>query len=107
MKEAFNKIDDNGEQHAYNNHRSNWKIKPGAALFYPDISRQAAQPIEFIMKEINDHTHQYSENAGEYYPFACGSVHGAKIEFGRYSMVGNHISRPVIFLLAKVQAQRK
>ncbi len=82
MKEAFNKIDEEGEQHAYNNHRNYRKIKPGAPFFYPYIAWQAAQPIQFIMKEINDYTQQYYDNAGEDDPFARFSVHGAKIEIG-------------------------
>ena len=80
MKETFNKVDNNGEQHAYNDHGNHRKIKPGFSFFYPYISGQAAQPIKFIMKEINDDTHQYNDNAGEDNPFACRSVHGTKIE---------------------------
>jgi len=35
------------------------------------------------MKEINNNTRQYNDDTSEHDPFACGSVHGPKIEFGK------------------------
>jgi len=83
MKKAVYNIDKKRYQHTYNNHCNYRKIKPGIPLLYPDITRQAAQPIQFIMKKINNDARQYNENAGEHDPFTCRSVHETKIEFGQ------------------------
>jgi len=80
MKKAFNNIYNSGEQDTDNDQGNHRKIKPGITFFYTDISRQAAQPVQFVMKEVNDYTQHYNDNAGKNDPFACFSVHGAKIK---------------------------
>jgi len=72
-------LDKQCQEQAENNHGSDWKIEPEVFFLYPYITRQAANPMQFIMKEIDDYTGKQDEKANNNDPFSCIAVHDAKI----------------------------
>ena len=79
MKEAFKDVYDEGKEYAYNDQGNYGEIKPGISFFQSDITREPAQPVEFIVKKVNNDAHQHNDNAGKDDPFAGLRIHGSKI----------------------------
>ena len=82
-EKSFDQLDNKGQQQAENNHGSDWKIEPEIFFLYTYIARQAANPVEFIVKKINDHAGNYDKNANDNDPFSGIAVHDAKIKLYR------------------------
>lgn len=59
-------------------HGNDWKIEPEILSFDPDVSRQSTDPIQFIVKEINDDTNDDDHSANTNDPFASFIIHGLK-----------------------------
>jgi len=78
-KKTSDQLDNKGQQQAENYHCSDRKIKPEIFFLHPDITGQTANPVQFIMKEIDDHTCDNDENTNDNNPFSCIAVHNAKI----------------------------
>ena len=79
-QKSFDHLHNKGQQQAENNHGSDWKIEPEIFFLYTYIARQAANPVEFIVKKINDHAGKHDKNANDNDPFSGIAVHDAKIK---------------------------
>jgi len=56
--------------------------KPGVFIFYPYVSGQSPQPMQFIVKEIDEQAGYYNNDPGNDKPFARSCIHSTKIKFG-------------------------
>jgi hypothetical protein len=56
LKNLFHDLNNNRNNHADNNHGGDWKIKAKVLFFNSDIAGQAAYPMKFIMKKVNDYS---------------------------------------------------
>jgi len=79
MKETLYYLDDHSKQDAEDNHRGNGEIKTKILLFESNISGQATNPVEPVMKEINDNTGNHYQDAGNNNPFASFMVHAVNL----------------------------
>jgi hypothetical protein len=70
-------------QQTENDHAGKRKIKTKAPFFNSNITRQTADPVQFIMKEINDNTCQQDKHSDDNDPFSGIAVHAAKIGLNR------------------------
>ena len=86
MKKSFNYSYNQCQQHTENNHTGDGKIKTEIFFFYPYITRQTTYPIQFIMKEINEHSGDYDKNANDNNPFSGIAVHSTKIRLNNAAM---------------------
>jgi len=89
---SFYKLDDNGNGQTENDHCGDWKIKLKVFLFDPDIPGQFADPVQPVMKEVNQYTQKHDQHSCNNYVSAGVTIHIAKIIF----TIGN-----TFFLLAK------
>ena len=67
------------QQQAQQNHGSNGKIKPEVFALNANVAGQPAEPVYFIVKEINTNTCHQNKGANEYEPFAGIAVHSVKL----------------------------
>jgi len=58
------------KHHRYNNanqdHSGNRKVKAEILFFYPDITRQMTDPMQFIMKEIDHQAYDHHSAANDH-----------------------------------------
>ncbi len=66
-------------QQAEQNHGSDGKIKPEVFFFNADIAGQAADPVQLVMKKINEQPDNCHPDADEDDVFSCFSIHAAKL----------------------------
>ena len=105
MKKTFNKIDNDCEQHAYNDHGNHRKIKPGIPFFYPYIAGQAAQPSgeeagpEKQAREDDDSAGHHEKFAQLAHPSRMGAgcgqgkCHDRGVVFGRGELRASYAGR--------------
>jgi hypothetical protein len=79
LKKSFDNIYNECYQQAENDHGGKWKIKTKITFFNSYITGQTADPVQFIMKEINDNSNQDDEYANNNNPFSGIAVHSTKI----------------------------
>jgi len=80
LKKFSGKPNKQGSYKTQQDHCNNWKIKPEIFFFNPDIPRQAANPVQLFMKEINDNTYQYNDDPCCDNPFTRFAIHIAKLQ---------------------------
>jgi len=83
VKKPFDNIYNQCCRQTENDHAGKRKIKPEIFFFNSYITGQTANPVQFIMKEIDDNTSQQDETANNYNPFPGITVHAAKIGLNR------------------------
>ena len=71
--------DDKGGKQAEQDHRRDREIESEILLFNPYISGQPADPVQFVMKEIDDDTEQNDKNSPKNDVSARIAVHSAKV----------------------------
>jgi hypothetical protein len=86
----FYYLDDQCHYKTKNDHGSNRKIKSEIFFFNPDISGQSPDPMQLIMKKINDHSDCNNEYANNDDPFPCFTVHTAKLMMNRNTCIENY-----------------
>jgi len=52
-EDSFYDLDNDSNNQTKNDHCSNGKVKSKVFSFDPDITRQSADPVQFIVKEID------------------------------------------------------
>ena len=75
LKKFFEDVDKDGKNNADDDHCSYRKIEPEIVSLYADIAGQFAEPVQFIMKEINKHAYSNNHNTCYNYPFTCLRIH--------------------------------
>lgn len=70
---------DNGNQYTKNDHGTDGEIKPEVFLFYPDITRQPADPVEPVVKKIHNQTGHNDHSTNDQHAFSGMAIHAAKI----------------------------
>lgn len=69
------KIDDDGKQHAEEQHGDDRKVNTGGPIFDSDVAGQTAQPVQFIAKKVHDQpNHNYDDSENDDV-FPGGAVH--------------------------------
>ena len=62
-----------------NDHRSDGKVKTEILFFDPDITGQPADPMQLIMKEVNNYSCYNNEHADRNDPFTRFIIHAVKL----------------------------
>jgi hypothetical protein len=72
-------LEDRRQHEAENDHGCNRKIKTEIFLFNPYIPGQAADPVKFIVKKIDQYPHHYDHQPNNNDVFAGIAAHEYKI----------------------------
>jgi len=88
MKKALDNIYNKCKEYTCNEHGSYGKIKTAVFIFYTYVSGQSPQPVQFIVKEIDEQAGYYNNDPGNDKPFARCCIHATKIKFGNLIRVG-------------------
>ena len=79
-KEFPNNPNDKSAEQTEQDHCNNRKIKPEIFFFDSYITGKPPDPVQFIMKKINDDTDQDNDHSNSNDPFTCFAVHVAKLK---------------------------
>jgi hypothetical protein len=72
-------LNNDRDQDTKNDHSGDREIEFEIFFFNPDVSRQPADPVQFIVKEIDDHSQQNDHDSRHNYVFAGIAIHAAKL----------------------------
>ncbi len=75
LQQSFYNTYNHTNQHAKNNHGNNRKIKPEIFSFYPDVSWQMPDPVQLVMKKINDNPYYNDGNSYDDDILSCFWIH--------------------------------
>jgi hypothetical protein len=69
-------LDNEGQQNRKNNHGRNRKIKPEVFSLYPNVTGQMSDPVQLIMKKINDYSGDKNDRPCQHNIFSDLGIHG-------------------------------
>jgi hypothetical protein len=75
LQTPANEADNYSQQHAEDDHSSDGKIKTEVLFFYANVARQVADPMQFIVKEIDNYSYYHHGAANEYKILAGIGIH--------------------------------
>ena len=79
-KDFPNKPNNKSADQAEKDHCNDGEIKSEIFLFNSDITGQTSDPVQLIMKKINDDTDKNNDHSNSNDPFAGFAVHIAKLK---------------------------
>jgi hypothetical protein len=76
LQKPPDKVYNERDQNAEKDHGSEGKVKAEVLFLYPDITRQSANPMHFIVKEIHQQAYGNDKQAENNDVFAGVLIHG-------------------------------
>jgi hypothetical protein len=78
---------DNRGYYTKQDHGGDGEIKAEVFFFYTDIARQSADPVQFVVKEIDDQSYQHYADANDHDDFARILAHNNLLMRQRYDLL--------------------
>jgi hypothetical protein len=78
LQKPANDIHNDCDQYAKYDHGDKWKIESEVFSFYPDIAWQPSNPVQFIVKEVNDDAYDDYQDSKNDNIFTCSLVHSSR-----------------------------
>lgn len=89
LKKPADNLDNDRNDDTEDDHGRYGKIKPEILPLYADVPGQTANPVQAVMKKINEQTDNNDQHPCRNDPFACFIVHLVKLSFNQGSSPGS------------------